>query len=61
MPEITQEMRAEVKEIVFNFFAEECEVDRGTRNDDTRIIEDFEGDCLMFLDPAREFTGNGGE
>ncbi len=50
MPEVTQEMRAEVKEIVFNFFADECEVDRGTLNDDTRIIEDLEGDSLMFLE-----------
>ena len=50
MPEITQEMRDEVKEIVFNFFAEECEVDRETLNDNTRIIEDLEGDSLMFLE-----------
>jgi len=28
MAQVTQEIRDEVKEIVFDFFAEECEVDR---------------------------------
>jgi len=50
MPEVTQEMRDEVKEIVYNFFIEECEVDKDSVNDDTRVIEDLEGDSLMFLE-----------
>ena len=50
MPEITQEMRDEVKEIVYNFFAEECEVDRESINSETKVIEDLEGDSLMFLE-----------
>lgn len=50
MPEVTQEVRDDVKEIVFNFFSEECEVDRESLNDGTKIIEDLEGDSLMFLE-----------
>jgi acyl carrier protein len=50
MPEITQEMRDQVKEIVYNFFAEECEVDRESINSETKVIEDLEGDSLMFLE-----------
>jgi acyl carrier protein len=50
MTEITREMIDEVREIVFNFFSEECEVDRESLNDDTKVIEDLEGDSLMFLE-----------
>lgn len=50
MPEVSQEMKDEVREIVFNFFSEECEVDRESLNDDTNVVEDLEGDSLMFLE-----------
>lgn len=50
MPEVTQEMRDDVKEIVYNFFIEECEVEKDSVNDDTKVIEDLEGDSLMFLE-----------
>jgi acyl carrier protein len=50
MTEITESIRKEVKEIVFQFFAEECEVDISTISDQTNIISDLEGDSLMFLE-----------
>ncbi len=50
MPAITQDIRDQVKEIVYNFFSEECEVDRESINSETNIIEDLEGDSLMFLE-----------
>jgi acyl carrier protein len=50
MPEITQEIKDQAREIVFNFFAEECEVDRESLKDDTDVIADLEGDSLMFLE-----------
>ena len=50
MPVVTEEIRDEVKEIVYNFFAEECEVDRESINGETKVIEDLEGDSLMFLE-----------
>lgn len=50
MPEITQKIKDEVNEIVYNFFAEECEVERESINSETKVIEDLEGDSLMFLE-----------
>lgn len=42
--------REEVKQTVYAFFAEECEVDVATLNDDVNILRDLEGDSLMFLE-----------
>lgn len=50
MAEITEQVKQEVREIVFNFFAEECEVDKNELNDQTNIIRDIDGDSLMFLE-----------
>ncbi len=50
MSKINENTRAEVKEIVYTFFAEECEVDISTIHDNTNIISDLEGDSLMFLE-----------
>ena len=50
MTKVTQEMKDEIKEIVYDFFAEECEVELESLNDDTNVIEDLEGDSLMFLE-----------
>ncbi len=50
MATITKDTRAEVKEIVYDFFAEECEADKAAITDDTRIIKDLGGDSLMFLE-----------
>ena len=50
MATITESTRREVKEIVYSFFAEECEVDISRINDDTNIITDLDGDSLMFLE-----------
>jgi acyl carrier protein len=50
MAVITENTRNEVKEIVYHFFAEECEVDIASINDQTNIIRDINGDSLMFLE-----------
>jgi acyl carrier protein len=50
MYQITENTRAEVKEIVLNFFSEECDVDIDKINENTNIISDLEGDSLMFLE-----------
>ena len=47
---ITENTRKEVTEIVFNFFADECEVDIKDIHNDTNIINDIDGDSLMFLE-----------
>jgi len=50
MARITETTLNEVKEIVYTFFAEECEVDKSVINDQTNIIKDLDGDSLMFLE-----------
>ncbi len=39
----------QIKEIVYEYFAEECEVNKDELSDETDIIEDLEGDSLMLL------------
>lgn len=50
MAQMTEETRQEVREIIYDFFADECETDRAEINDNTRIIKDLGGDSLMFLE-----------
>jgi acyl carrier protein len=50
MAQVNDTIRKEVKDIVYNFFAEECEVDLTSLNDQTNIIKDIDGDSLMFLE-----------
>ena len=50
MTQINEIIKKEVKETVYNFFAEECEVDLASLNDNTNIIKDIDGDSLMFLE-----------
>jgi len=50
MARITENTRNEVKDVVYHFFADECEVDKAQINDQTNIIKDLDGDSLMFLE-----------
>ncbi|OQX73424.1 MAG: acyl carrier protein [Bacteroidetes bacterium 4484_249] len=50
MEVITDKIKDEVKEVVYDFFAEECEVDISEINDNTNIFTDLDGDSLMFLE-----------
>lgn len=43
------EIKQEVSTLVKEFFADECEIDVNDITDNTRIIEDLDGDSLMFL------------
>jgi acyl carrier protein len=47
---ITDQIRNDVKETVYEFFADECEVGIDEINDQTNIISDLNGDSLMFLE-----------
>lgn len=49
MAEITEQTIEEIRDLVHGFFAEECDVDRGDITDTTHIIEELEGDSLMFM------------
>ncbi len=50
MLKITDSIREEVRVVVFDFFAEECEIDIAELNDSTNIFTDIDGDSLMFLE-----------
>ena len=50
MARITDNIKNEVRDTVYGFFAEECEVDISQINDNTNIINDLDGDSLMFLE-----------
>lgn len=50
MAQITDQIKAEVKEIVIDFFAEECEVEKSEISNETHIFDDLDGDSLMFLE-----------
>ena len=50
MTKISEQIKEEVKEIVYKFFAEECEVELNEITSDTNIINDLDGDSLMFLE-----------
>ncbi len=50
MATITEQVKSEVKDIVLQFFAEECEVDTSEINENTHIFDDLDGDSLMFLE-----------
>lgn len=49
MKEVDQATIDEVRDIVYDYFAEECGVERSGISDDTDIIADLEGDSLMLL------------
>ncbi len=50
MAAITEDIKKEVRDIVLEFFAEECEVEKSEITDTTHIFNDLEGDSLMFLE-----------
>lgn len=47
---LNEETKAEVRDVVINFFAEECEVEVNELNDNTNIINDLDGDSLMLIE-----------
>ena len=48
--QLTDEVKAKICGQVYDFFARECEVDQATISDETNIIEELNGDSLMFLE-----------
>ena len=49
MREIDQQTEREIRELVYDYFASECDIDRSRLTDETDIIEELEGDSLMLL------------
>ena len=49
MRDIDSQTIGEIREVVYSYFAEECDVDRAKISDETNIIDELEGDSLMLL------------
>ena len=49
MREIDQQTERDIRELVYDYFASECDIDRSHLSDETDIIEELEGDSLMLL------------
>jgi acyl carrier protein len=49
MAGITETQLQEIRTAVYDYFAEECDIDRSRITDDTNIITELEGDSLMLL------------
>jgi acyl carrier protein len=46
----SSDVRDDIKKIVYEFLADECEVDIDTINDTTNVIDDLEGDSLLYIE-----------
>jgi acyl carrier protein len=49
MPDLDNQKEAEIRQLVYGFFAEECDIHASKLSDATNIIEELEGDSLMLL------------
>ncbi|NTU60648.1 MAG: hypothetical protein HGA98_06280 [Deltaproteobacteria bacterium] len=47
--ELDDATRARIRDMVFSYFSEECDVPREELTDETHVIEELEGDSLMIL------------
>ena len=50
MREITNEIKSEIKDMIFSYYAEECEVDKDSINEDPNLQDDLESDSLMLVE-----------
>ena len=49
MADIDKKTEQEIRDLIYEYFSEECDVDKEDITDDTDIIEELEGDSLMLL------------
>jgi acyl carrier protein len=49
MSALPEEKMKEIRAVVYEYFAEECDMEIDEITDETDIIEDLEGDSLMLL------------
>lgn len=50
MRQITDEIKKEIEEMIFDYYAEECEVDRSEITMDSDPQDELGGDSLMFVE-----------
>lgn len=54
MKKITDEIEKEIREMVYAFFADECDVEESELSDETNVLTDLDGDSLMLLELIEE-------
>lgn len=50
MRELNEEIKKEIKNDVYEFLADECDMDLEVIKDDMSIMDDLDGDSLMFVE-----------
>lgn len=50
MKQITEEIKEEIKNMIFDYYAEECEIDKSEITMDSDPQDDLGGDSLMFVE-----------
>ena len=50
MREITNEIKQEIKDMIFDYYADECEIDKSEITMDSNPTEDLGSDSLMFVE-----------
>jgi acyl carrier protein len=50
MRELKEEIRQEIQDMIFDYYAEECEVERDSITLETNPQEDLDSDSLMFVE-----------
>ena len=45
----TEELEMKIRNDIFTFFSDQCEVELDKLSDATNVVEDLDGDSLMFL------------
>ena len=46
---LTSTTKKEIRDLIYDFFSDECSVDTNSITDNTNIIEELDGDSLMLL------------
>jgi acyl carrier protein len=50
MRQLNEETKKEIKDMVYDFLADECEVSVKELKEDLSVIDDLDGDSLMFVE-----------
>lgn len=50
MAKLTAELKSEIRSMIYDFFAEECDTNIESISDETNIIDDLDGDSLLFVE-----------
>lgn len=50
MKQLTAEIKNDIRNMVYDYLSEECEVEKEEISDNTLVMDDLDGDSLMFVE-----------